>query len=78
MEVTDQPRWTATLHMRDPGRWLMEEAVEEAEVRYLPRNPLPPQTTIFFAMRCGVGVFCRDGSLFGEQRVCWVMESKGY
>lgn len=49
MEVTSQPLLTATLHIREPGvgQYLGSIWVE----RLLgPRKPLPPHTTIFFAI----------------------------
>ena len=55
MEVTSQPRPTATLHIRDPGHSFSMTEGGKCDVvwirkSFVPRNPLPPQTTIFFAI----------------------------
>lgn len=50
MEVTSQPLPTATLHIREPGDGSVVLAMWKRVC--LPRNPLPPQTTIFFAIDC--------------------------
>ena len=80
MEVTVQPRPTATLHIRDPGGSFVSSVELEhllillgsERVCVIPRNPLPPQTTIFFDM----------GDHGGAKRRLWkeeaVMESKGF
>ena len=63
MDVTSQPRPTATLQIRDPGggNFLLAEEKgrkkrlsmnlnPQVEFVFVPKKPLPPQTTIFFAM----------------------------
>ena len=50
MDVTSQPRAAAALQMREPGEWLANGDFVLVEERDggIPRNPLPPATTIFF------------------------------
>lgn len=56
MDVTSQPRPTATLHIRDPRHSSTEEALRGwISKSFVPRNPLPPQTTIFFAINFTAG-----------------------
>lgn len=47
MDVTSQPRPTATLQIREPG-WFQLRGCGNRHCKQLPRNPFPPQTTILF------------------------------
>ena len=65
MEVTSQPRPTATLHIRDPGHGQRRKHSMyglDPQV-FVPRNPLPPQTTIFFAISPTVELVEEERSL---------------
>ena len=67
MEVTSQPRPTATLHIRDPRHSFSITVEGKCDVvwirmSFVPRNPLPPQTTIFFAINASAKSVGKDGS----------------